>query len=253
MRPHNIIISLSAVLGLSAFASLVNGFGFSKNSFASKFWKHGAEHSLQLLNNQSPEYSCARKNYRGAYTTTITSRMVALVAEPDGGEELIPIKAVEVGARMKNMGVSDEAKGKDGPAYNFWMTANVSGKVIAELRAQISKEASKKANFPGFRKGQIPPYAQPKMTAFALQEGIVKTAENVVACFGVKALDGSAGDMQVKEDMQEVLKKYKLGDDLSFTATLKCEFDPAAKKADLAQGTTSEDNNDPKSEAVVVE
>ena len=48
------------------------------------------------------------------------------------------------------------------------------------------------------------------MTAFALQEGIVKTAENVVACFGVKALDGSAGDMQVKEDMQEVLKKYKL-------------------------------------------
>jgi len=49
------------------------------------------------------------------------------------------------------------------------------------------------------------------------------------------------------------IEKIQVGDDLSFTATLKCEFDPAAKKADLAQGTTSEDNNDPKSEAVVVE
>lgn len=94
------------------------------------------------------------------------------------------------------------------------------------------------------------------MTAFALQEGIVKTAENVVACFGVKALDGSAGDMQVKEDMQQVLKTYKLGDDVSFTATLKCEFDPAAKTADVAQVTSTEevieDNNDPESAAVVV-
>lgn len=146
------MISLSAVLGLSASASLVTGFGFSKNSFAPKLWKQGAEHSLQLLNTRPPEYSCARNIYSGAYISTTASRMVALVAEPDGGEELIPIMAVEVGARMKNMGVSDEVNGKDGPAYNFWMTANVSGKLIAELRAQISKEASKKANFPGFRK-----------------------------------------------------------------------------------------------------
>jgi hypothetical protein len=95
------------------------------------------------------------------------------------------------------------------------------------------------------------------MTAFALQEGIVKTAENTVASFGVKALDGSAGDMQVKEDMQEVLKSYKLGDDLSFTATLKCEFDPTRKVADTAPvGTsTSSDrgNNDPETAAVLVE
>lgn len=149
MRPP--IISLSTILGLSTSLSLVAGFGFSANNFASKFWRHGAEHSLQLLNNQSPEFFHARKICRGAYTS-ITSKMVSLVAEPDGGEELSPIKAVEGGARMKNMGVSDEANGKDGPAYNFWMTANVSGKLIAELRAQISKEASKKANFPGFRK-----------------------------------------------------------------------------------------------------
>lgn len=145
MRPP--IISLSTVLGLSTSVSLVTSLGFSTNNFASKFWRHGGEQSMQLLHNQSPEFFHARKKCRG-----VTSRMVALVAEPDGGEELSPIKAVEGGARMKNMGVSDEANGKDGPAYDFWMTANVSGKLIAELRAQISKEASKKANFPGFRK-----------------------------------------------------------------------------------------------------
>jgi hypothetical protein len=94
------------------------------------------------------------------------------------------------------------------------------------------------------------------MTAFALQEGIVKTAESVVAAFGVKALDGSAGDMQVKEDMQEVLKGYKLGDDISFTATLKCEFDPTAKVADSAPAEMSqvvEDTNDSETASVIVE
>jgi hypothetical protein len=95
------------------------------------------------------------------------------------------------------------------------------------------------------------------MTAFALQEGIVKTAESVVAAFGVKALDGSAGDMQVKEDMQEVLKGYKLGDDISFTATLKCEFDPAAKAADSApaaeESEVVEDKIDSETASVIVE
>jgi len=74
-----------------------------------------------------------------------------LVAEPEDGEELTPLKTME-GARMKNMGVCEGVEGKDGPVYNFWLTAQANGKLISEFRAQIMKDASKKANFPGFRK-----------------------------------------------------------------------------------------------------
>ena len=73
-----------------------------------------------------------------------------LIAEPDGGVELIPIDTID--ARMKNMGAVDGLSGKDGPAYDFWMSAQVKGKLISDFRSQIVKDASKKANFPGFRK-----------------------------------------------------------------------------------------------------
>jgi len=89
------------------------------------------------------------------------------------------------------------------------------------------------------QQGQIPPYAQPKMTAFALREGIVKTVENAVAAFGLKPLDGSDGEVEIKEDVQEILKGYKLGNDVAFTSTLKCEFGPEREK-NAAQSATEE-------------
>lgn len=143
---------------------------------------------------------------------------------------------------MKNMGVCEGIDGKDGPVYSFWLTAQANGKLISEFRTQIMKDASKKANFPGFRKGQIPPYAQPKMTAFALREGIVKTVENAVSAFGLKALDGNDGEVEVKEDIQEILKVYKLGDDVAFTATLKCEFDPEKKPIAAVENASAEES-----------
>lgn len=67
--------------------------------------------------------------------------------------------------------------GEDG-VHSFWLTAVADGAKIKELRQQTEKEASKKANFPGFRKGQIPPYAQPRMTMFAIQEAVIKTCKH---------------------------------------------------------------------------
>jgi hypothetical protein len=63
------------------------------------------------------------------------------------------------------------------------------------------------------------------MTGFALQESIISTVQAAVGAYGLMALDGSDGEVEVKEDVQEIVKTYKLGDDVSFTATLKCEFD----------------------------
>jgi FKBP-type peptidyl-prolyl cis-trans isomerase (trigger factor) len=106
------------------------------------------------------------------------------------------------------------------------MKTEANGSLISELRQQVVKDASKHANFPGFRKGQVPPYAQSKMTTFAIQEGIIKSCEMAVKAYGLKALSGNDGSVEVHEDMQEVSKIYKLGDDLPFTATFQAVFDP---------------------------
>lgn len=82
------------------------------------------------------------------------------------------------------------------------------------------------ANFPGFRKGQVPPYAMPQITSFAIQESLIKTVEQAVAAYSLKSLPGSDGQVEILEDVQEFTKGYKDGTPLEFTATLNCVFDP---------------------------
>uniref|UniRef100_A0A7S2DYV0 Trigger factor ribosome-binding bacterial domain-containing protein n=1 Tax=Helicotheca tamesis TaxID=374047 RepID=A0A7S2DYV0_9STRA len=159
-------------------------------------------------------------------TTSTMLKAVELHAEPEGGEEMVQIDTM-AGSRMKNMGANDEVKGGDGATvYNFWLQAEVDGSLVKELRTQVMKDAAKNANFPGFRKGQIPPYAQPKMTMFAIQESVIKTCEAAVSAYGLKSLAGSDGEVNVNEDMQEVCNSYKNGENIPFTATLKAELDP---------------------------
>jgi len=149
-----------------------------------------------------------------------------LVAEVEGGDELLA-KSSLPGSRMKNLGEVKGMTSKDGQVCKFWMTAVGEGALIKEYRARILKDASKKANFPGFRKGQVPPYAQPQITTFAIQEALIKSVESAVAAYGLKALPGSDGEVQILEDVQEMCKGYQVGDNLPFTATLKCAFGSA--------------------------
>jgi len=94
---------------------------------------------------------------------THASRGVALLAveltpEPEGGEELTAVKTMP-GSRMKNMGEADGVTSDQGTVYSFWMQATANGALIKDLNNQVLKDAKKKANFPGFRKGQVPPFA----------------------------------------------------------------------------------------------
>jgi hypothetical protein len=81
-----------------------------------------------------------------------TMSAVPLEPEPEGGEEFHAFKSMP-GARLKNMGEAKEVKNNAlGNVYEFWLTAKVQGALVKEIRTQILKDASKKANFPGFRK-----------------------------------------------------------------------------------------------------
>lgn len=149
-----------------------------------------------------------------------------LKPEPEEGIEMTQIDAIEK-SRMKNMGRSEDGKMDDGSdVHKFWMTAEADGSFVQKIRTKLLREAGKNANFPGFRKGQVPPYAQPQMTMFAVQEGIIQTCESAVIAYGLKSIsDGDGGSVEVLEDIKELVKGYKLGDNVPFTASFVATFD----------------------------
>lgn len=76
---------------------------------------------------------------------------VELTPEPEGGEELTAVKSMD-GSRLKNMGEAEGVSSDDGTVFKFWLTATAQGPLVKQLNTQVLKDASKQANFPGFRK-----------------------------------------------------------------------------------------------------
>ena len=66
-----------------------------------------------------------------------------------------------------------------------------------------------------------------QIRGFAVQESIIRTCQSAVDAYGLKSLSGSDGEVEVNEDIPAVAEKYKLGDDLQFTATFNAVLDPA--------------------------
>uniref|UniRef100_A0A7S2VB02 Trigger factor ribosome-binding bacterial domain-containing protein n=1 Tax=Entomoneis paludosa TaxID=265537 RepID=A0A7S2VB02_9STRA len=157
--------------------------------------------------------------------------VVEAFPEPEGGVEVSPVGSSLPGSRVKQMEELKGVKSDLGTPYEFWLTAEVDGTLVKEVRTTILKDASKKANFPGFRKGQVPPYALPKMTTFAVQEAIIKTVQAVVDCYGLKELEGDDGKVEVKEDLEDICKGYNVGDPFQITATINAAYDPAKQPA----------------------
>jgi hypothetical protein len=80
--------------------------------------------------------------------------MSELVPEPEGGVVLTAIKTME-GSKMKNMGENPSVSSENGKVNKFWLTAKAEGSLVKEIYAEVLKQSAKKANFPGFRKGQV--------------------------------------------------------------------------------------------------
>jgi hypothetical protein len=75
--------------------------------------------------------------------------------------------------------------------------------------------------------GQVPPYAQPQITTFSVQEALIRTVKAGVEAFGLKSLPGSDGEIEVQEDVGEMSKGWKQGISLTFTTKFSAIFDPA--------------------------
>jgi hypothetical protein len=191
------------------------------------------------------------------YSSTAVA-IVPLFPEPSGGIELQPLlpNTSSIGiSRMKQLDTvvptSSSSSSTGSPVYEFWMTTYTDGKTIQEIRQTILKDASKKANFPGFRKGQVPPYAQPQITQFAIQESIIKKVEQMVLDYGLQSISGSDGQVQVHEDVSEMTKLYKTGTSIQFTATLRATYDET--KLQQASTTSSSSLTPESDDAVILE
>lgn len=66
----------------------------------------------------------------------------------------------------------------------------------------------------------------PQIRGFAVQEGIIQTVQSAVNAYGLKSISGSDGEVEVLEDIPEIAKVYKLGDNVQFTATFRAIVDP---------------------------
>jgi len=70
-----------------------------------------------------------------------------LVAEPEGGEEISPVKTM-AGSRMKNMGEAEGLSGvrseedaeTQGTINKYWLTAKVEGSLVREIHQTVLKE-----------------------------------------------------------------------------------------------------------------
>jgi hypothetical protein len=82
---------------------------------------------------------------------TALSMAYDMTPEAEGGEELTPNSSLP-SCRMKKMEARPDIRSDIGPVSKFWLTAEADGTMIKEYRKQLLKDASKKANFPGFRK-----------------------------------------------------------------------------------------------------
>jgi hypothetical protein len=192
---------------------------------------------------------CPVSTSRGPLVSSSLDAAVELVAEPEGGEEILSVKTM-AGSRMKKMG---EAKGltgfrdaADGTVYKYWLKAKVEGSLVKEIHGNVLRESAKKANFPGFRKGQVPPFAMGQIRGFAVQESIVRTCQSAVDAYGLKSVSGSDGEVEVLEDIPEVSRGFKLGDELEFTAFFNAQVDPEAQppvgeSGDAEESSSSED------------
>ena len=64
-----------------------------------------------------------------------------------------------------------------------------------------------------------------QIRGFAVQEGIIRTVQAAVDVYGLKSIPGSDGEVEVLENVPEIARGYKLGDNVKFSCTFNAIFD----------------------------
>lgn len=96
-----------------------------------------------------------------------------------------------------------------------------------EIPAAYSKDRRRKsiqamkqhANFNGFRKGTIPPFIMKDMPSFVLRDTSSDLIQDAIKELKLSPIEGDAAEPDLDE--QDMLKRFKVGEDFSFTCEIQ--------------------------------
>jgi len=165
--------------------------------------------------------------------------------KPEGDEIACPVDDVELIRLGEPIAVEDSSCDEGEANFEYWMRMTVPGEKTQEYFSKLMAEAKRNANFPGFKKGQIPPYARPQMVYFCLEEAINVGMLDALEAASVKPLEGENAKAEILEDIKALSKTYKPGNEFTFTAKLRAKqtFDgdenPAPAADEVEAGAAS--------------
>ena len=113
----------------------------------------------------------------------------------------------------------DEVK-NGGHKYTF--TVTVPGDMSMDSYTTIMKDFKKNAQFPGFRKGTIPPFMLPKVKQFVILDCLEKTLSEAVKEEGLMLADDEVKPTLDDEQTKVLTKDFKEKD--GFKYTIDCEL-----------------------------
>ena len=136
-----------------------------------------------------------------------------------------------LGATALEYSVKKGEEVKDGHKYTF--TVTVDGTMSKDSYAVIMKDFKKNAQFPGFRKGTIPPFMLPKVKQFVILDCLEKTLTEAVKSEGLKLASDDRKPTLDDAQTKTLTSSFKESD--GFTYTIDCELKPeSAADADSA-------------------
>ena len=139
-------------------------------------------------------------------------------------------RRVSISARRCNlqMGLVSHEKletlfGEEGPGQiaKYKLVLEIPGSFSRQQRKKSISSLKERANFPGFRKGTIPPFIKKDIDSFVLQESINNMLDEACTELGLKVTEGEKGGPEM--DMDDIKSRFKVGTDFQFECTIPLE------------------------------
>ena len=105
----------------------------------------------------------------------------------------------------------------------YKLVLQIPGELSKLIRRSAIADAKKRARFPGFRPGQIPPFMKKEIHGFCFLEGVKEVLDEAVQELDVKRMDGEANEPQFGRDIDELIKEFEVGKEYEFECKIPLE------------------------------
>ncbi|CAM9108484.1 unnamed protein product [Scytosiphon promiscuus] len=133
----------------------------------------------------------------------------------------------------KKLEIVDEEQG----VWKYEFDIEAPGPRTQSLNDRILNEIKKKSDFPGYRKGEIPPRLMPEANKYVIEEIMNDCLLTAMDTYDLIGAEGDGSEANINTDIEEMMKVFKPGKPLSFT----CTFDAKPKSEAKTNESPAED------------